>query len=302
MTKITSPGVYDIPIEDYHSQCCDVPSISSTGLKEVDACPAKFWAHSDLNPNRRPKKERKALSFGKAAHALVLGEPEFAKHFIISPYDEFRSGDAKTWKAEQTRQILKADDFETVGSMADAMRASEQCARAFVNGRAEQSYFFKDDETGVMVKSRPDWTPERPRTEFFSDYKTAASIAPGALKFDVFKYGYHIQAAIVIDAVTAVEGFVPLGVAHVMQEKEEPYLAELRMFSEGQLMLGRITYRRALRKFADCLSSGKWPGYTNEPQYFETPFNVERQMENMNDDGNGDNAEEPSGLEYFAAE
>lgn len=287
MGLISAPGLYDIDIDAYHSQCCEGPSISASGLKEIVDCPVKYWAHSDLNPNRFPKEDSKALDIGRAAHALTLGEPEFNKHFIVSPYDDFRGKEARIWRDEQTLTVIKAEDFANVELMALGLRRSPQVAQAFKNGKPEKSLIWKDKETGVWLKSRPDWLPDDPKANFLADYKTCRTIEPYQLSNHVFQYGYHVQAAMQVDAVKIVLGVQPLGIAHVCQEKEAPFLAELRMFTPDQIEIGRRYYRDAVRKFAECLSSGRWPGYTEDPQFFETPYRVAMKAEGLDNDYSG---------------
>lgn len=277
---ITAPGIYDIPIDQYHNDpnLCDGPSISSSGLKAIAECPAKYWAFSPYNPNRFPPRESRALDVGRAAHALVLGEPEFNRHFVISPYDDFRTAAAKAWRDEQTRTVLKAADYEMTQAMAAAQRATPAVAGAFRNGMPEKSLVIKDKETGIWLRARPDWLPDDVGTDFVIEYKTAVTIEPRKLSADVYRYGYHIQAAVMMDVIAAVTGVSPLGIAHVVQEKEPPYLADLRMFSAEQIEHGRMIYRTALQMFASFLKSGDWPGYTTTPQYFGTPAWVAKQQ------------------------
>lgn len=306
MAKISAAGIYDIAIEAYRHdpQLCDGPSISSSGLKAVLDCPAKYWAFSCLNPNRFEDKSSKAIDLGRAAHALVLGEPEFAKYFVISPHEEFRTNAAKEWRDAQTRTILKAAEFQTVLAIAKAQRESPAVMQAFERGQPEKSLIWKDEETGVYVRSRPDWLPDDPSQLFAVEYKTAVSIEPRKFSADAFKFGYHIQAAIVDEAVREVMRVKkPLGVAHVVQEKEPPYLADLRMFAPEHIALGRAMYRRALRIFADCLNSGRWPAYTKEPQFIETPAWIAREIEEnvYGDDRDSRKAKQYSEQEYFAA-
>jgi PDDEXK-like domain of unknown function (DUF3799) len=303
MTHIAAPGIYPaVDIDVYHSQaCCDGVSVSSTGLKMMlkPSCPAKFWSQSDMNPNRVPRKEKSVFSFGKAAHALALGEPDFHRSFIISPFDDFKTKDARAWRDEQTRQVLKADDFETVCAMADALRASPQLHGAFSNGRPEVTAIIKDAETGIYLKARPDWYPNDLTTNFIEEFKTTASADEDEFAYGAFDYGYHIQAALCLDVVAGATGEVPLGIAHIIQEKTAPYIAELRMFSNEQLMFGRLLYRRALRVLANCIETGVWPGYTTSPQYINTPYRVMKEMENFSDNNDaGTPADEHSASEY----
>jgi hypothetical protein len=123
--------------------------------------------------------------------------------------------------------------------------------------------------------------------EFLVEYKTAQTIQPHALSLNAFRYGYHMQAAMFIDGLQAVLGIKAFGVAHVVQEKDPPYIAELRMFDDAQIEKGRRDYQRALSIFAECLNTGKWPGWTTDPQFFETPYTIQKQMEEDIDDDNG---------------
>lgn len=281
---ISIPGIYTIPIETYHhdANLCAGPSISASGLKTVLDCPAIYWATSPYNPKRYPPKDTKPFAIGRAAHSLVLGEPEFHAHFVISPYAEFRTNEAKDWRDSQAKTILKAPEFDTVLAMAEAQRSNPHVMHAFEFGKPEMSIIWKDEETGIWLRSRPDYLPDDPAQRFIVDYKSCVSIEPRKLSADAWDYGYHLQAALQFDAVQTVMGVNPLGVAHVVQEKTPPYLADIRMFQEEQLEYGRKLYRKALRRFADCMASGKWPGYTEAPQYFETPYYITKQMEEFN--------------------
>lgn len=285
-TPVTAPGIYDIDIDVYHSQaCCDGPSVSSSGLRVIlRECPAKFWALSDLNPDRIILPPKEAFQFGRAAHALVLGEPEFNSKFVLSEYDSFRSKEAQEWREKQTRQIVRKEQMPVIELMAHAQRAAPQTARAFQAGKPEMSIIWRDEETQVWLKARPDWLPDFPRLRFISEYKTCVSIEPRRLSIDVFKFGYELQAAMQIDGLKAVTGDTALGIAHIVQEKEPPYLCDMRLFTDEQLDFGRREYHKALRIFARCLDSGVWPGYTTEPMYFEQTHFVQKAMEEFDDD------------------
>lgn len=282
MVKIDKPGIYNLPIEEYLGDCCIGPSVSSSGLRKLLLeAPAKYWATSPLNPNRFPEKPSEALDIGRAAHALALGEPEFAKYFVVSPYDDFRKKEAQEWRKEQARTVVRAEDFETIQAVAAVQKRSAQCMRAFEDGRAEMSLIWQDAETGIWLKARPDWLPNDPTTRFLVEYKTALSIDPRKWSTAAFGYGYHMQAAMQVDGVREVMGVEPMGVAHVVQEKDAPYLAELRLFSGEQIEDGRFMVREALGKFRACYEAGYWPGYTDAPSYVETPMWFAMQIERL---------------------
>lgn len=300
--KIDRAGIFDLTMEEYHGDTCVGPSLSASRLQTIIAqCPAVFWETSPLNPNRVEAKATKALDVGRAAHSLTLGEPEFARNFVICPHDNLAAHPGRAWNDEwkasvaagrEKRTLIRKNDFDDITAMAAAQRRSPQVARAFANGKPEQSLIWLDDETGVFLKSRPDWLPNDPRAGYLIDYKTARSIHPRKLAAAAFDYGYHLQAAMQCDGTKAVFDIEPLGIAHVCQEKTAPYLAELKMFQPDQLEFGRREYRRALNTFARCWEmhlAGKpervaWPGYTVNAEYFETPYWITKQMENPTDE------------------
>lgn len=288
MNKIDKPGVYDIDIDAYHAQPTVGVSISASGLRAIllDS-PAHYWAESSLNPDAE-KPDTAALRIGKAAHSFVLGEPEFAKYFVVSPFDDFRKKEAQAWRDEQTRIVLKAAELDTIRDMAFALRAQPSVAGAFQGrGKMEQSLIWQDEETGVWLKARPDWLPDDPAMYFAQEFKTAVSAEPGEASRQAFNLGYDIQAALAVDGIRAVFGVEPLGIAHVVQEKKPPYAATLLMFDREQIEFGRKRYRAALTRFAECLARHRagdpeavaWPGYSQEPTYFQTPYWVAKAMQ-----------------------
>lgn len=290
---ITEPGIYPgLEISAYHDEPTTGTSISSSGLRTLLLeCPAKYWAHSHLNPHRVPK-ETAAMNFGKAAHALVLGEPAFNAAFVVSPFDDFRKKEAQAWRDEQTKTVVRAEQLETIQAMAAAIKRTPQTANAFGDGRPEVSIVWQDEDTGIWLKSRPDFLPADPTTHFTQEYKTAVSIEPRRLSAQAFALGYDVQAALAFDGLRAVTGEAPLGIAHIVQEKEPPYLCDLRMFSHEQIEVGRMRYREALSIFYRCLNDMErgvpphiaWPGYTDSPSYFATPKWVTDSLMEMNNE------------------
>ena len=91
----------------------------------------------------------------------------------------------------------------TLGRTFLAVANRELIQLAFVDGKPEQSLIHIDAETGIYIKSRPDWLPDNPAHRPLVDYKTCRSIEPRKLSQDAFAYGYHIQAAMQVDAVRA---------------------------------------------------------------------------------------------------
>lgn len=309
---IAAPGIYDIDIEEYHSQrCCVGPSASSSSLRTIiHECPARFYAYSDLNPKPIDRKDKKALNFGSAAHALMLGEPAFDSRFFVSPFETFNANPGKKWYDDwkaavdckrERRTLIRPSEQQIIVDMVAAQRANTDCNRAFIEGAPERSIIWKDEETGIWLKARPDWLPSDPAKRLVTEYKTALTNNPRKLAASVFEYGYEMQAALVLDGVEKVLGVQPCGFAHIVQEKDPPYLTELKLFAPEQIDYGFRQVRKALRIFARCVETGVWPGWTVGPSYYQTPYYIAKSMESFDDDiGNG-TAESYTGADYLAA-
>lgn len=276
--KITEPGIYaDLPIEVYHSQCCDGPSISSTGIRRLLRSPAEFWKHSDLNPNRVEEPEKEAFILGRASHFLLLGESDFAKHFVVSKYPTFATNEAKAWKLAETeagRTVLTAKQIEKIKGMAGLMswqKGMTNCGLAntplvkqggALSGEIERSLIFKVG--GVWVKSRPDSIPN---DNDIVDLKTisphgADGMSDRALSMAVFDRSYHIQGAIVGMGMKDVLARQMESFNMVFVDTGNVHAVAIKALEEADIILGERGVFAAIEVFKRCLESGTWPGPT----------------------------------------
>lgn len=281
--KITVPGLYDIPMETYHGDCCAGPSVSGSGLVKIEKTSlAHYWWDSYHNPKREPM-DTTALSFGRAAHAWVLGEPEFNKYFVISPYDEFRTKEARAWRDEQTRTVVKAEQFEAIKAMHKVITATPLVRNAFVDGKPEQSLIWQDKETGIWLKARPDWLPNR--IQFVPNFKTTRSARPSDFERQAFDLGYHQGAALTIEGLKQVLGWTNPSYYFVAQEKEPPYVSGLFIMRDTDIEWGALQNRRALRRLSDALMKGRWPGYADNAVEIMMPAWAEKKLLDQHEAG-----------------
>jgi len=267
---VSAPGVYaGIPISVYHSAaCCDGPSISSSGLRTIfGESPAHYWANSPLNPKRQPEKPNEALTLGRAAHHLLLGEIDFSKLFVIRP--ETLNGQA--WQGNRTdcREWLKAvaaegltvllpSQVEAIRGMAASLAAHPLIRAGILGGEIERSIVWKDAETGVWLKVRPDAIPSTDAD--FADLKTTTDVSFDALSRAIGEYHYEMQGALVGMACREVLGREMASFSLVFVEKAPPHCVRVVTLQEEDLALGEKQVRAALRLFARCMDRGVWPG------------------------------------------
>lgn len=283
MERITTPGLYDIPMEFYHSDCCDGPSVSGSGLVKIEKTSlAHFWYTSHLNPNR-PNIDSAAMSFGRAAHAIMLGEPCFDQYFVLSPYDDYRTKEARAWRDEQTRTIVKQSQFDSIKAMRDTVLKTPLIQNCFKDGRPEMSLIWKDAETGIWLKSRPDWLPNT--IPFVPNFKSCRSARPTDFQRQAFELGYHQGAALTIEGLKQVLGWKNPAYYFVAQEKEPPYVAGLFMLRDTDIEWGALQNRRALRKLAKALDAGQWPGYASGAVEISMPAWTEKLLLDQHEKG-----------------
>lgn len=280
---ITKPGIYSgIDIETYHTNLCDGPSISSSGLRKiVSESPADYWATSYLNPARDEDddtEESSALLLGRAVHHLILGEKNFRDSFVIQPETYIHPKDGKKpwsnnatvckeWRAEQRkagRDVLTKSDVDTIVGMAKSVGRDELVQAGILNGLIEHSIFWKDKKTGIWLKARPDNIPAHAMIEGgasadVSDLKTIINVQYKTCDKANEDRGYYMQAAL------NRQGLAELGIkvstfTLVFVGKKKPWSTRPFVLKEGAMDKGDDVNRLALDVMAACLKSGDWPG------------------------------------------
>ena len=290
MKKIAAPGHHELTFDEYFSDICVGHSVSSSGLKIIEQKSlAHYWHESFLNPNR-VHKDTKAMSFGRACHAWTLGDPVFNEAHVISPYDDFRSKEARQWKETQSRTVITAAQFEAIQAMSKTIQAHPLLRNAFTDGKPEQSLVWVDKETGIWLKTRPDWLPNA--LHMVPDFKTTVNGRPDAFARQAFNLGYHMSAALCIEGLRTVLGWSDAMYYFVVQEKEPPYVATPILMRDTDVEWGALQNRSALRKLARALDSGKWPGYADAVVEIDMPGHMEHGLQARHERGEFQTPEE----------
>jgi hypothetical protein len=278
-TAITAPGVYDMPAEAYHADPVPGGSLSSSGARKLmrPGCPALFRYERD-----HPPALKRTFSFGHAAHKLVLG---VGPKLTVIEHDNYRTRDAQDRRDEAHAAgavPLLEWEYAKVKEMAAALRKHPLASALLIPGQgtAEKTLIWRDEETGVWRRARPDWLPHpRPGRLVVPDYKTTEGADPDTAQRAVFRYGYHQQGAWYLDGLQA------LGLADdqavftlIFQGKEPPYLVSVLQLDSESLRLGRMRNRKALDIYAECVATDTWPGYGDDVTVTRAPAWVESKL------------------------
>lgn len=260
-------GMYDgVPDSVYHR---DQMSLSSSGARKLlpPSCPAIFkWERE------HPRESTSTFDVGHAAHTLVLGE---GAEIVSLEFDTWSTKAAKEARAAawaENKTPLLEKDFKTVHAMAAALRSHPLADLLFRNGVAERSMYYRDTETGVMLRARPDWLPEHSRSRLIiTDYKTAASANPAKFSKSAAEYGYHQQHPWYCDAAVALGLDDDPAFLFVVQEKTAPYTVSVIELDADAVNLGRRLNRAAIDLYAKCEANDHWPGWGDDVHQVSLP-------------------------------
>jgi len=303
---VTEDGIYSMSMDWYHAQPCLGPSISSTGLRTIyHESPADFWAYSDLNEDRYEREGSDAFTFGRAAHALLLGDEVFSEKFAVVPIDappkpttaqisarlQGRVSDSAKerfdfWDAFAAeaagRDLLSYADLTHIERMARVMEA-HPIVPLLLEGQVEQSFIWQDEKTGVWLKSRLDVLAS---TGDFADLKTTRQKDPALLLRDVRKRGYDMQlglATIALEKVVGVpftaEEYAGRSAVLIFVYKGPPYHVMPVEVDYDALYWARLKVRHALDQFAECMKTGHWPGPADNILTYTSAYEAEQLQE-----------------------
>lgn len=258
-TTVVETGIVDgMPNHEYHAH----DSLSATGLKILATqTPAHYRWKMD-NPEHKA-----AFDLGTAAHSLVLEDDH--SHIVVVDADSWRTKAAQQQRDdayEQGKVPLLVKDYQMVKTMHDSVAGHPLAKIALEGGKAEQSIFWDDPETGTRLRCRPDKLDLESRIgPLIIDLKTTVNADPREFGKTTHNLGYHQQAAHYLDGVKATTG-ADAAFLFVLVEKTAPYLVSVVELDAEALDIGRAKNRRAISIYNQCKTSGEWPGYpTSEP-------------------------------------
>jgi hypothetical protein len=260
---IESGIYYDLSSEAYHNE---KTSISRTSLMEFKRNKRKYWA-KHLDPNRPPAETKPSWTFGTAFHTLILEPHLFETNYFVLPrkvllkdvgrelYDEYK---AKEKEGEITDKIvLSLEDYERLCAMRDSLYGNER-AKSLVEGAIyESSYFWQDEHSGLMIKSRPDIL----HPNIYVDLKTIDDASPQNYQREMAKYGYHTQAAMVRDGVYTLTGEKLSACLNICVETKYPHCIGIYIIDPAAIEAGHCEYKQLLLDLKHAIGNNEFSDY-----------------------------------------
>lgn len=251
--------IYDLSFDDY----LKLEAVSKSGLNVIiDKSPLHFKTQKNEN------KDTPALRLGRLIHTSIL-EPEKLDscYAVLTEQLNLRTKADKekleTFKNENKgKTIISLDEFLISQEIKKVISANSFVKAMMKNGRSEVTMLW--DCEGVQLKGRADFITNN----LILDVKTTTDASEKVFTRSIYKYKYHMQAAMYCDGYKKITGkeipFVILAI-----EKEPPYDFALYLMDSSFIDHGRILYMDALETYRGCLETDNWFGYEKKIKTLE---------------------------------
>jgi exodeoxyribonuclease VIII len=257
---IFEPGEHDIDNGVYHASA----GISRSGITEFKKSPLHYW-QAYLAPNRIKKSPTPSMILGDAVHTKLLEPDLFDERFIVSQRYDGRTKIGKASKelfemSAAGKSILDSDQYITLEAICNEVDKHPLIPRLLKDAKIERSLYWIDSETELLCKARPDvLTPK-----YIIDVKTTADSSYEAFMWSIKNYNYHIQAAMIIDAIRELTGVLMHNFIFITIQTTPPYKPFLYNLSDMYIEWGREEYKRLLRVLRNCFDTNQWDRDRNQ--------------------------------------
>lgn len=278
MANNLQPGIhYGVSFADYLA----LPYFSKSMVGSILRSP-KHLRHEIDNPSDCSK----AMDFGTLVDCLLLEPETFAARFWTIPATYTKTDKTVgewTLQSKTCRAALEAAtatgtvavkqcQVEAAKSIVGAVRG-HRTASTWLDGKYQVTIVWKDHETGILCKGRPDIF----RADRIVDLKSTEDPLPGAFSRTCNNFKYHVQAAMYSLGTRCAEtGKYPesfdLPFSFIACESEAPFDVVCYDMDLESLDAGKILFQEAIRKYADCVSSKQWPGYSDYAEPLSIPM------------------------------
>lgn len=234
--------------------------VSSSELKKMMKSMAHYKYYKD-HPNEN---DSEALQFGRAYHKLMLEPDDFDNEFAVSPKFDRRTKEGKAAAEEfakkaEGKEVINEETYKTLLEMQKALYETP-FVKLLIKGEHEKSFFWKDRETGIPCKCRPDSFGQIKEQYICVDLKTTKDAETDHFMRDALKLGYDIQAAHYCEGLED-KYKKPFKFIFIAQEKTAPYLVNVLEADEYFMASGKELRSKLLDDYKEAEETGIYEGY-----------------------------------------
>lgn len=268
-------GLVEISNDAYHAG----PGISKSHLDTIaTGSPRHYW-HKYLNPNREPQTPTPAMILGTAIHSIILEPDLFVHQYAPNPGIDRRTKAGKEeWAAfvaeNAGKQILSDEDYQICLRVRDAVYSHPVASGLLVGGKAEQTFYAIDPETGELIKCRVDYLPDS--GSMIVDVKSTEDASPAGFGKSAANYRYDVQVAWYHHVLDTLYGGHPPIWTFIAVEKTPPHAIGIYFAKPEDVARAAEAAQRDFMRIVECKRRNEWPDYGIEALPLELPGWVKR--------------------------
>ncbi len=245
----TGPGIYHKMPRDLYDM---IDALNPSRVKAVRKSLKHF--HHGLN---NPKTQTPAMLIGSAMHTAILEPDEFARRYVLWNGGHRRGGDWIAFRdANETYDILDADDYDACLAMRDAVMACPEAAALIAQcPHRESSLVWQDPWTGLLCKGRPDLFGGK----ILPDFKTTADVSERKFTRIGGDLAYIVSVGAYADGLEF-NGHPIDAAQFIAVESKPPFDVVIYAIPEEVLRKGREEWRDSLKRIKLAMDTNCWPG------------------------------------------
>lgn len=256
--------VHPIDVSTYRSH----PAINVSSLKAFSRSPAHALVGFE-----EEKESTDAMNIGSLLDHKILGTPYL---WTTSPYEDYRTKDARTWRDDQDARgvtVFKQEQLETVAKMVEAVRKHPVAGRIFAQpGKAQVGMFGEFD--GCERKGLIDWLPNT--MPVIVDLKKCRDASRHGFRRQIGQLRYDVQAAYYRDLYRDITGETREW-QWVCVEDQAPYAVAVYQLGAESLDKASATWQSWIRQWMVCEDTDSWPGYNGDTtEIIQSPNHILR--------------------------
>lgn len=268
----------DVTIEEYHE---NRTHISATQIKYA----RQSLRHFNWYRNGKIKVENKSqFQFGNAFELALLAQEEYPQKVAVIPDNDFVAAvmaekpeiiqprSTKRYKAlyedfvtantgKYLIQETGPESFECIEEMLSSCYQDKVIQGLIKNTEYQLSLFWTDPETGIRLKTRPDFCKRKKNV--IVNVKTTIDGSPAGFSKELAKWSYPLQATIEI------RGAIATGLMETVDnyfwlvvEKEPPFNACIYEFTQDDRNANDLELSYILSRLKKAEEQNLYPGYT----------------------------------------
>lgn len=273
-----SPGIhYGVPFATYRA--CDLTQADTIETAK-DKCVSKSLITDFLpDPGKwkssPPKQATKAMRAGSLFDCLATMPDEFESRYVVSPYDDFRSKAAQSWRADAEadgKEVIKQDQIDAAQAQLKAVMNHREAAKLLTQSQKQVACKHRT-KYPFASKCLIDLVPEYSAT-LLGDLKTcepSALESVRSLQRHIWDWGYHIQAGSNLQAWSICDGEERHEFAFIFVTNKPPFRVAFVKLKLAAIMLGADQYNLGMERLNQCLATNDWPSIWDGEKELDLP-------------------------------